>query len=190
MIYKCLKKNTYVDETSYEIVPLREEDIERIRLWRNLQMEVLRQKFEIQSHEQNTYFHNEIWPTFVQRHPKQILFSYLYRKMCIGYGGLTHIDWESSRAEISFLVDPKLVEDPDLYEKDFSHFLNLLSHVAFDDLNLHRLFTETFIFRTWHIQILEKCGFQLEGTLRDHIYKEGKRHCSLIHGRLATERLK
>lgn len=187
MLYKCLSKNSYQDQEGYQLIALREEDIEPIRLWRNTQMDVLRQRAFITPHEQQSYFHNMIWPTFVQQQPKQILFSYLYRGTCIGYGGLTHVDWDASRAEISFLVDSNRAQNAKQYEKDFIHFLNLLCQVAFEDLNFHRVFTETFDFREVHIAILEKYGFKHEGTLRDHVYKGGKWHHSLIHGRLAED---
>jgi RimJ/RimL family protein N-acetyltransferase len=186
-VYKCLIKNSFEDQASYKLVPIREEDLESIRLWRNAQMDVLRQRAFISAHEQHAYYHNIIWPTFVQQQPKQVLFSYLYRQTCIGYGGLTHLDWEAGRGEVSFLLNPQRVQNPTIYEQDFIHFLNLLFQVAFEDLNLHRLFTETFAFREVHIQILEKCGFKQEGVLRDHIYKGGEWHHSLIHGCLTGE---
>ncbi len=186
-MYRCLKKNNFQDREGYQLITIREEDLESIRLWRNAQIEILRQKGPISAQEQSDYFHHVIWPTFVQQQPHQILFSYLYHRTCIGYGGLTHLDWEAYRAEVSFLVNPIRVQNTACYQQDFTHFLALLCHVAFDDLNLHRLFTETFAFRHLHIAILEKFGFRHEGTLRDHIYKKRRWHHSFIHGYLAGE---
>lgn len=188
-MYKCLPKNSFQDREGYVIVAIRKEDLEPIRLWRNSQVDILRQKVQISLKEQQDYYHQAIWPTFIQLQPKQILFSFLFNQECIGYGGLTNIDWESSRAEVSFLVDPARIENEAGYQQDFSHFLKLLSVVAFDTLNLHRLFTETFAFRKEHIAILEKAGFQHEGVLREHVRKRNQWCDSILHGLLAEERM-
>lgn len=187
MNYKCLTRLSIKDNDGYQLITIRKEDIESIRLWRNNQMEVLRQKSEISAEEQQRYFQNHIFPTFTEDHPKQILFSFLFYNECIGYGGLTNIDWEASRAEVSFLVNPHRLKDGILYSHDFNHFLTLLCEAAFVDVSLHRLYTETFAFRTEHIKILEKFGFKREGVLREHIFKRNEWNDSIMHGLLARE---
>lgn len=187
MNYSVLKKDHWSDAQGYQIIPIRPEDIEAIRQWRNEQIEVLRQKKSITEEEQKAYFDTIIWPSFKQKEPRQILFSILYMKRLIGYGGLTTIDWEAKKAEISFLVNPERVKDDDLYQRDYLHFLRLLSQVAFDDLQFHRLFAETYDFRKKHIEILEAYGFKKEGTLRDHTYKKGRWHHSIMHGLLVGD---
>lgn len=186
-MYKCLKKNRFKDQDGYQLIAIRQEDIEQIRLWRNAQIDVLRQKVEISSQEQQRYFQKVVWPTFIENEPKQILFSFLLKENCIGYGGLTNIEWEARRAEVSFLVNPIRTENLKTYNQDFSHFLSLLCQVAFDDLYLHRLFTETWAFRKEHIDILEKFGFKPEGILRDHVFKGNQWYDSVMHGLLAGE---
>jgi RimJ/RimL family protein N-acetyltransferase len=186
-MYKCLKKNSFKDHHGYQLVPIREEDIELIRFWRNAQLEVLRQKAVISFEEQQLYFQQVVWPTLIQQYPSQLLFSFLLNLDCIGYGGLTNIDWESSRAEVSFLVNPMRAENAHNYTCDFMHFLALLCQVAFGDLHLHRLFTETFAFRVEHIHILENFGFKREGVLREHVFKRNGWHDSVMHGFLFEE---
>jgi RimJ/RimL family protein N-acetyltransferase len=187
IMYKCLKKNNLRDMIGYQLIAIRQEDIELIRLWRNAQIEVLRQKVEISPQEQQHYFQKNVWPTFLEQNPKQILFSFLLQQDCIGYGGLTYLDWESKRAEISFLVNPIRAADWTLYTRDFRHFLTLLFQVAFEDLHLHRLLTETFAFRWETLEILEEFGFKQEGILREHVFKGNQWHESIIHGLLASE---
>lgn len=186
-MYKCLSKNVFKDLEGYQLIAIRSEDIEQIRLWRNAQIEVLRQNHEISAQEQQSYFQKNIWPTFQYLQPKQILFSFLFHQTCIGYGGLTNIEWKALRAEVSFLVDPLRVKDKNNYAQDYNHFLKLLCQVAFQELHLHRLFTETFAFRIDHIQILEKFGFIQEGRLREHIFKNEQWQDSIMHGLLAQE---
>lgn len=187
IMYKCLPKNCFEDRDHYKIVTIRQEDLESIRIWRNAQVETLRQKVQITPQEQRDYFQQTIWPSFIQLQPKQLLFSFLLNGTCIGYGGLTNLDWDALRGEVSFLVDPARLENSRVYAQDFSHFLGLLCIVAFDTLNLHRLFTETYAFRTHHLTILEKFGFKHEGLLREHVFKRNQWIDSVIHGLLAEE---
>ncbi len=66
----------------------------------------------------------------------------------VGYGGLTNIDWEARRAELSFLVEPARATDPECYEGDLRAFLALVvDGLVFADLGLHRVFTETYDIR-------------------------------------------
>lgn len=187
-MYRCLSAQQFANEAGYKLIPLREQDIEQIRIWRNAQIDILRQKTAISHEQQARYYEGVIRPTFTEDNPKQVLFSFLLNETCIGYGGLTHLDWEARHAEVSFLVDPLYVQDDALYHQTFAHYLALLSRIAFLDLRFHRLFAETYAFRKEHIATLEAAGFQWEGRLRDHIFKRGQWEDSLIHGLLAHEK--
>lgn len=186
-MYQCLGKNSLKDKEGYQLVSVRQGDMELIRVWRNAQTRILRQQNEISSEQQQHYFKDIIQPTFNQKRPQQILFSFLLNDQCIGYGGLTHLNWDSSRAEVSFLVDSQRIKDAHQYARDHKHFLALLCQVAFGDLHLHRLFTETFSFRQNHIANLEAFGFIHEGILREHMYKDNQWYDSVMHGLLAGE---
>ncbi len=83
---------------------------------------------------------------------------------------------------VSFLLEPHLAKANDVYALYFSTFLRLIQTVAFDDLELHRLFTETYATRAHHISILESTGFHLEGTLKDHVRIQDQPVDSVIHG--------
>jgi RimJ/RimL family protein N-acetyltransferase len=181
MKYRILNNNTYKIE-QYSIVPIRKEDILFIKKWRNEQMTILRQKKLLTNQEQFSYYEDDVVQSFSQVNPKNILFSYLYSDRCIGYGGLTNIDWLSKRAEISFLLDTKRVTDPALYEIEFTIFITFMKKVVFDDLNFNRIFTETYAFRQGHISILEKNGFRFEGRMKQHVMIKGKFVDSLLHG--------
>lgn len=182
--YRCLKTNIYGDAQGYQLVPLRGEDREPIRLWRNAQQEILRQHVTLSQEDQDRYFSLVLAPLYAMEQPPQILFSYLLEDRLIGYGGLVHIQWPCLHAELSFLVDPARKA---FYETDFLHYLGLITQAAFQDLAFHRLFAETFAFRTDHMAVLEKFGFKREGVLREHIYKQGTWVDSHLHGLLARE---
>lgn len=167
----------------YKIRTVQPDDIECIRRWRNAQMVVLRQKREISTAEQLMYFEQQIWPSLDDPYPQNLLLAYFFNNQLIGYGGLVHIAWEHLRAEVSFLLDPARVNDPLCnYVDDFLAFLELIKTLAFDDLNLQRLFTETYSTRVNHIRVLEAADFILEGVLRRHVILDGRPVDSLIHG--------
>ena len=180
MNYKCLKISSFVNGR-FEIHPISINDIEQIRLWRNSQMSVLRQKFKITSSEQINYFNKVILPSFSQEFPNQILFSYFKDKILIGYGGLVYISWEDKRSEMSFLLNSDYVGIQNIYDQYFSRFIDFMKELNFTILDFNKLFTETYSHRSFHISILEKSGFELEGVLRNHIIIDKKYYNSLIH---------
>jgi RimJ/RimL family protein N-acetyltransferase len=186
-MYSHLLKRTVFTFHEYSIVPLREKDILPIKEWRNSQIGVLRQKQELTKEDQEQYYQNVVKQTFNHPAPKQILFSYLIGNECIGYGGITNIDWESERAELSFLLNNKHVIVESIYEKVFSIFITLIKQVVFKDLQFNRIFTETYDNRPHHISILEKNGFEFEGRMRQHVQINGKFVDSLLHGILKEE---
>ena len=181
--YSCLPRQQ-VDLDNYRVMAIQDEHIESIRVWRNAQMDVLRQGSPISPEQQLEYFDRNIWPTLSYEQPSNILMGLLYENQLIGYGGLVHIGWEHSRAEMSFLLSPNRVTDAKVYEHDFSAFLRLIQQVAFNDLNLYRLYTETYDIRPVHIAVLEANGFVREGVLRAHIRFNGYPINSIFHGLL------
>ena len=179
--YACLIRSK-ISHDDYSIRTVDAGDIESIRQWRNAQMDVLRQKNAISQDEQLAYYDKYVWPTLAYSHPKNILLAYLKNDQLIGYGGLVHIGWEDRRGEVSFLLDPIRTYDRESYKREFSVFLNLIKKLAFEDLNLKRLYTETFSNRADHISVLESAGFSLEGRMRQHVIINGQAVDSLIHG--------
>lgn len=178
--YTCLSKEIY-QQDNYSIVPIREQDIEFIRIWRNEQIKILRQKKLISQQEQIDYFNNIIKKTFESAKPDCILFSFLLDTNCIGYGSLVHINWNLKSAELSFLTETSRSNEPKIYENDFKIFLKLIFQVAFFDLCFDKLTTETYDFRKLTIKILENQGFKFQKRLSKNVFKEGKFFDSIFH---------
>lgn len=176
--YQCLPW-TERPAGAYLLRAVQPEDIESIRLWRNAQMDVLRQSAPIEPDAQRRYFAENVWPQLELTEPMQILLAIERDGLFVGYGGLVHVAWNDQRAEVSFLLDPDCADG---YAEVFGAFLDALKSVAFDDLGLHRLFTETYAHRTAHIAILEQAGFEREGVLRDHVRISGNPVDSILHG--------
>jgi RimJ/RimL family protein N-acetyltransferase len=102
----------------------------------------------------------------------------------IGYGGLVHISWENSRAEISFLLDPSIPETGKTYFEIFRNFLVGIENVAISSLKLHKLILETYNFRENHIKAIGSAGYLQEGVLTDHVLINGKWYDSILHGKV------
>lgn len=183
MTYRCLNKQNY-EQGLYTIVPLNESDMELIRVWRNAQMAILRQNKELTEEDQRIYWKEVILPSFEEPKPRQILFSFLNQGERVGYGGLTYLDWEAKRGEVSFLLEPSRTINGAEYRTEYMAFLTLLRQAVFEDMRFHRMFAETFDVRPDHVAALVQFGFKQEGVLRDHAVVEGRFVNSLIHGLL------
>lgn len=161
------------------IRPIHCDDRETIRIWRNNQRIVLRQKHLLTQREQDDYFDEIVKSSIAAKYPNQILVSVEEQNNLVAYGGLVHISWEDQRAELSFLTDG-LLED-DCYERYFGIFISYIVSVA-KYLGMHKIFTETYSFRHHHLSILEKNGFRKEGHLKDHIQVTNQFYDSILHG--------
>ncbi|MFC7668495.1 hypothetical protein ACFQT0_14770 [Hymenobacter humi] len=76
-IYRPLPQAEYRWE-NYRLIPIRYEDREPIRAWRNAQLEVLRQAEPLTAEQQDAYFQRVVLPLFEQEKPGQLLFSLLH----------------------------------------------------------------------------------------------------------------
>ena len=95
--YKALSQQIFTSG-DYKWVPIRFEDRFDIMKWRNDQMYHLRQAQLLTKQDQDHYFKTVVASLFDQEKPTQILFSYLENDVCIGYGGLVHINWVDKNA--------------------------------------------------------------------------------------------
>ena len=184
--YKALNNQIY-SRGNYSIIPIRKQDMESIRLWRNSQMDVLRQKKELSFNDQKQYFKNKVNILFEEEHPSQLLFSFLKDSKLIGYGGLVNISWLDKRAEMSFLVNNIRAANNIKYSEDFSSFIELVKGLCFKEMKFNRLYTETYAFRKFHISLLENKGLIEEGRLRHNIYENNKYYDSILHSILKKE---
>ena len=163
----------------YSIVPLRYEDRFSIMKWRNEQIYHLRQARPLTEDDQQRYFDNVVSKLYDNPNPDQILFSYLEKGVCIGYGGLVHINWIDLNAEISFVMDTSLEKDH--FTEHWSNYLTMLKEVAFKDLSLHKIYTYAFDLRPHLYTMLEGNGFIKEATLKDHCCFQGEFKDVIIH---------
>lgn len=176
--YNCLQKQQF-SLGDFSLVPIRYEDRFLIMKWRNEQIYHLRQALPLTEEDQQHYFNNVVAKLYDNPKPDQILFSYLKKGVCIGYGGLVHINWIDNNAEISFIMDTQLEKEH--FAEHWSNYLTMLKEVAFKDLALHKIYTYAFDLRPHLYSMLEANGFVREATLKDHCLFEGKYKDVVIH---------
>ena len=163
----------------FSIVPLRYEDRFSIMKWRNEQIYHLRQARPLTEEDQQRYFDNIVSKLYNNPKPDQILFSYLERGICIGYGGLVHINWIDRNGEISFIMDTHL--EAEHFAEHWSNYLTMLKAIAFDDLGLHKIYTYAFDLRPHLYKVLEANGYKREATLKEHCLFNGEYKDVVLH---------
>jgi RimJ/RimL family protein N-acetyltransferase len=179
--YKVLGKNNFT-KNIYSIVPIRFEDRYDIMHWRNEQLYHLRQNKPLTKQDQEDYFENTVSKLFAHEQPNQILFSFLENDICIGYGGLVHINWIDKNAEISFIMNTSL--EKDYFEIHWKTYLQLIEKVAFEEIKLHKIYTYAFDLRPRLYNALEQCGFCKEAVLKEHCYFDKTFKDVIIHSRI------
>ena len=147
--------------------PIQWRDREPIRLWRNAQIDILRQAALLSTEDQDRYYDTVIRSQMEQETPNQILLALEESGELIGYGGIGHINWPDLRGEVSFLTPPERSTGAQLRE-DWLIFLEMLTTLARDSLGFHKLTTETYEIRSDLIDTLEQAGFEPEGVLAAH----------------------
>jgi RimJ/RimL family protein N-acetyltransferase len=180
--YKILSIQNFENE-KFSIVPLRSSDRYKIMKWRNEQIYHLRQQKPLSKNDQDNYFDNIISKLFLQNHPNQILFSYLFEEKCIGYGGLVHINWIDKNAELSFIMDTEL--EKDFFSIHWHNFINNIEKVAFGELKLHKIYVYAFDLRPQLYNTIEEVGFVKEAELKEHCYVNNEFKSVIIHSKIS-----
>lgn len=144
------------------------EDRYDIMTWRNEQIYHLRQARPLTKEDQDSYFQTVVAKLFDKEQPNQILFSFLEDGVCIGYGGLVHINWIDKNAEVSFIMDTKL--ELNYFSVHWNSYLQLLKKVAFDVLNLHKTYVYAFDLRPHLYTALEGAGYFFDSRLKEHCF--------------------
>ena len=80
---------------------------------------------------------------------------------------------------------------PDYHGKGYGkEAMELLINYAFNEVNLHRIQLSVFSYNESAIKLYESLGFTHEGSFREWLQRDGKRHDMHLYGLLATENRK
>lgn len=100
----------------------------------------------------------------------------------VAFGGLTSIDKLVKKAELYIFVNP------DSHKSGIgTQATKLLCQYGFEELDLHKIYLLTNENNTAAIRVYQKCGFVLEGRLRDEYWVEDRYMDRLYFGLLKTE---
>lgn len=179
--YKVLNKQVF-SNGNYSIVPIRMEDRFDIMKWRNEQIYHLRQNKPLTPENQDHYFQNVVDKLFNEVQPNQILFSLLENDICIGYGGLVHINWIDKNAEISFIMNTEL--EKEYFQLYWVIFLGLIEQLAFKELGLHKIYIYAFDLRPHLYDAVESVQYRKETVLKEHCYFQDKFIDVVIHSKI------
>jgi RimJ/RimL family protein N-acetyltransferase len=101
----------------------------------------------------------------------------------IGNVYLRNIDWISRNAEFHIFLG----EPAQRRQGVGSAATKKMLSYAFDILGLRRIYLYVLEENEAAIHVYKKCGFRVEGNLRDHVYKGGRFQTLLLMGILAAE---
>ena len=182
-MYKYLNQSGYQLENGFSIVPIRNKDKYLIMQWRNEQLYHLRQATPLTQADQDLYFDTTVSQLFEQEQPDQLLFSYLDpNQVCIGYGGLVHINWRDQHAEISFIMATEIEKNH--FSIHWKRYLSLIEPLAFTALKFHKIFTYAFDLRPHLYVVLEENGWVREAVLKDHFLNKNHYLDVVIHAKI------
>ena len=106
-------------------------------------------------------------------------------KIPLGVCGLSYINWIPRFADFSLYIGYKeKYIDNDGYAEEAS---KLLLHYGFNNLNLHKIWTELYEFDEKKIKLFTKLKFTKDGELRDNCFEDGKYWNSHIYSLLSSE---
>ena len=148
----------------------------------------LRQDELITVADQEKYFSKVVSSLFHQDKPNQILFSYLENDLCVGYGGLVHINWSKRDAEISFLLNTEF--EKKTFKSNWKVFLNLIESVAFKELKLNKIYTHAYDIRPKLFEVLEEYGYEKKEVINNSYYYNNSHVDTVIHSKLKNENIK
>lgn len=164
--YQKLDKEVYLSG-KYKLRTICYEDRVAIMQWRNEQLYHLRQKTPLTQQEQDNYFSTVVASLFKKKYPNQLIFSLFQDERHIAYGGLVHIDWKKSYAELSFVMDTKLEEL--FFEDLWAVFLRLIEDVA-KDLKIDVLYTAAYDIRPKLYKVLEGNNYERKENIENYTH--------------------
>ena len=100
----------------------------------------------------------------------------------IGTIAVYGINWHHRYAHVGISLDPEVHNQG--YGTDA---MKVLLRFIFEEMNLHKVKLTVFEFNSRAIRVYEKCGFRLEGRLREEIFRYGQYHDVLVMGLLREE---
>jgi RimJ/RimL family protein N-acetyltransferase len=114
---------------------------------------------------------------------KSFAIETLSERRYIGGISFNVIDWQSRHASIGIVIG-----DKSLWGKGYgTDAMRIMMRLAFDKMNLHRLYLDVHDYNSRAIASYAKCGFKREAVLREHHFRHGKYCDTIVMGILESE---
>jgi len=157
---------------------LEREDLPRMRDWRNLPE--FRRHFR--EFRELNLLHQQQWFERISTSANDFMFMIERNedRLPIGVCGLVYTQWVLRSADISLYIGHEeiYVDGPGGYAEDAAR---VLMRYGFDNLNLHKLWTELYSFDHRKVELFTRLGFARDAVLRDNCYEDGRYHDSYIY---------
>ncbi len=161
---------------------IKESDLSQLLFWRN--QPHFRQYFR--EHRELSTAHQARW--FEGLIDSSTTYMFAIEKLAdgdlIGACGLCYINWINRSADFSIYIGVENLYIDDNFAPDAAQ---VMIKYGFNQLGLHRLWSEIYEFDKSKIVFFEQLGFSLEGNHRETYWNEGKWHNSLFYGLLCAE---
>lgn len=97
-------------------------------------------------------------------------------KKYIGGCGIQEVSWLVRKAEVGIMIG-----DKNYWGKGYgTDAMKVLLKFIFQNMNINKVKLNVFSFNERAIKSYKKCGFKVEGTLKDEIFKEGKYYDEIL----------
>lgn len=94
----------------------------------------------------------------------------------IGGCGINSVNWLTRVAIVGIMIG-----DKDYWGKGYgTDAMKVLIDFIFNDMNINKIRLSVFSFNERARRSYEKCGFEVEGVLKDEIFKDGKYYDEII----------
>ncbi len=97
----------------------------------------------------------------------------------IGGCGINDVNWLTRVAIVGIMIG-----DKDYWNKGYGmDAMNTLVDFLFEEMNMNKVKLGVFSFNERAIKCYEKCGFKVEGVLKEEIFKDGRYYDEIIMAR-------
>ena len=157
---------------------IEESDLSQLLLWRNQPnyRRFFREYRELSQTNQRNWFDSKV---LNDKSTEMFSIVGVNTGELLGACGLCYIDWINRNADFSIYIGKD-----DLYidEKYAIEAAQIMMKYGFEELNLHRLWSEIYSFDEAKKVMFDRLGFKLEGVHRENHWTEGKWCDSLFYG--------
>jgi RimJ/RimL family protein N-acetyltransferase len=160
-------------------------DLSQLMEWRNQPSfrKYFREFRELNSSKQELWFDK-----LVMNDPNTMMFSIvdIETSELLGACGLCYIDWQNRNADFSIYIGKDHLYIDSKYAVDAA---KIMIKYGFEELNLHRFWSEIYDFDEAKKQFFQTLGFTLDGQFRQTHWTEGRWCDSLFFSLLPTDQL-